>query len=115
MGPNHGRSVFPGGPPVRRFVVVEDSMRPTLQPGDGLFALRCGRLRSGQVRVFPDPTRPSRYLVKRVGRTRRATDGLMFEAMSDNAEAPGVVDSRTFGWIPAAGSYRVVWRVRRGA
>lgn len=88
-------------------------MRPTLSPGDGLLALRCGRLRVGQLRVFPDPSRSSRYLVKRVGRVRRDARGLMFEAVSDNADAPGVVDSRTFGWVPADRSYRVVWRVRQ--
>ncbi|TRW89274.1 S26 family signal peptidase [Mycolicibacterium sp. 018/SC-01/001] len=88
-------------------------MRPTLRPGDGLFAVRCGRLRSGQLRVFADPSRSSRYLVKRVGRVRRDTTGLTFEAVSDNASAPGVVDSRVFGWVPAESSYRVVWTVRR--
>nr|WP_308192981.1 S26 family signal peptidase [Mycobacterium sp. PSTR-4-N] len=113
MGLNLGRPVFPHGPPVRRFLVVEDSMRPTLQPGDGLLALRCRHMSSGQLRVFPDPSRSSRYLVKRVGRVRRDAGGLMFEAVSDNAHAPGVVDSRTFGWIAADRSYRVVWTVRR--
>ncbi|WP_167109592.1 S26 family signal peptidase [Mycobacterium sp. DL592] len=93
---------------MRRFVVVEDSMRPTLNPGDGLLALRGGRPRVGQVRVFPDPTKPTRWLVKRVGAVRGPT----FEARSDNPHAPGVVDSRQFGWVPVAGSYRVVWRVR---
>ena len=42
-------------------------------------------------------------------------DGLVFEARSDNPRAPGVVDSRQFGWVPAAGSYRVVWTARRGS
>lgn len=82
-------------------------MRPTLNPGDGLVALRIGQPRPGQLRVFPDPTRPSRWLIKRVGDVR----GGMFEARSDNPGAPGVVDSRQFGWVPAAGSYRVVWTV----
>lgn len=83
-------------------------MRPTLRPGDGLLALRCGAPHSGQLRVFRDPTLPSRWLVKRVGQVR----GPLFEARSDNPRAPGVVDSRQFGWVPAAGSYRVVWTVR---
>lgn len=94
--------------PVRRFVVVEDSMRPTLKPGDGLVAVRGRRARVGQVRVFPDPTKPSRWLVKRVAAVR----GEHFEAASDNPQAPGVVDSRQFGPVPVAGSYRVVWQVR---
>ncbi len=83
-------------------------MRPTLNPGDGLLAIRGGRVRVGQVRVFPDPTKPSRWLVKRVA----AVQGERFEAASDNPHAPGVVDSRQFGPVPAAGSYRVVWQVR---
>ncbi len=94
--------------PLRRFAVVEDSMRPALRPGDGLIALRGGEVRSGQLRVFRDPTLSSRWLVKRVGDVRGAT----FEARSDNPDAPGVVDSRQFGWVQAAGSYRVVWTVR---
>jgi len=101
--------------PVRRFVVVEDSMRPALQPGDGLIAARWPFCRAGQIRVFADPTSGSRYLVKRVGGIRRTDRGVVFEAVSDNAAAPGVVDSRRFGWVPAARSYRVVWtrRTRR--
>ncbi|WP_203471445.1 S26 family signal peptidase [Mycolicibacterium chubuense] len=87
-------------------------MRPALCPGDGLLAVRAGRPRTGQLRVFPDPTLPSRFLVKRVGAVRSSAEGVVFEAVSDNAGAPGVVDSRRFGWVPAAESYRVVFRVR---
>lgn len=86
-------------------------MRPTLRPGDGLLALRGGTLRRGQLRVFPDPTLPTRWLVKRVGDVRGTGAAAAFEARSDNPAAPGVVDSRTFGWVPAAGSYRVMLRV----
>jgi hypothetical protein len=99
--------------PLRRFAVVEDSMRPALKPGDGVLALRGGDPRRGQIRVFPDPTLPSRWLVKRVGDVRGTGRGATFEARSDNPRAPGVVDSRQFGWVPAAGSYRVVWTVKR--
>jgi len=98
--------------PLRRFAVVEDSMRPTLAPGDGLLAMRGGRPRQGQLRVFPDPTLPTRWLIKRVGGVRGTGRAMAFEAKSDNVGAPGVVDSRQFGWVPAAGSYRVVWTVR---
>ena len=87
-------------------------MRPALRPGDGVLALRGGTPRRGQLRVFPDPTLPSRWLVKRVGDVRGAGRGTQFEARSDNPQAPGVVDSRQFGWVPAAGSYHVVWTVR---
>ncbi len=99
---------------MRRFAVVEDSMRPTLEPGDGLLAVRGGRPRSGQLRVFPDPTSPTRWLIKRVGGVRGTGRGATFEARSDNPEAPGVADSRQFGWVPGAGSYRVLWTVRSG-
>jgi hypothetical protein len=99
--------------PLRRFAVVEDSMRPALRPGDGLLALRGGGPRRGQLRVFQDPTLASRWLVKRVGNVRGSGRNRTFEACSDNPDAPGVVDSRRFGWVPAAGSYRVVWTVRR--
>jgi hypothetical protein len=88
-------------------------MRPALSPGDGLLALRGGAPRRGQLRVFRDLTLPSRWLVKRVGSVRGAGRNATFEACSDNPHAPGVVDSRQFGWVPAAGSYRVVWTVRR--
>jgi hypothetical protein len=97
--------------PLRRFAVVEDSMRPALKPGDGLVGWRGGTPRRGQIRVFPDPTLPSRWLVKRVGGVRGSGRDVTFEACSDNPRAPGVVDSRRFGWVPAAGSYRVVWTV----
>lgn len=98
--------------PLRRFRVVEDSMRPTLGPGDGLLTLRGGTPRRGQLRVFRDPTLPSRWLVKRVGNVAGAGRSAMFEARSDNPDAAGVVDSRHFGWVPSADSYRVLWTVR---
>ena len=86
-------------------------MRPTLNPGDGLLGLRAGGPRRGQLRVFRDPTRPTRWLIKRVGGVRGSGRTAMFEACSDNPHALGVVDSRQFGWVPAAGSYRVIWTV----
>jgi hypothetical protein len=99
---------------LRRFVVVEDSMRPTLNPGDGLLGLRGGVPKSGQLRVFRDPRSASRFLVKRVGAVAHSDTGVTFEAVSDNAGAPGVTDSRVFGWVPATESYRVIWSVPRG-
>jgi hypothetical protein len=87
-------------------------MRPALRPGDGLLAVRGGGPRRGQLRVFRDPTLPSQWLVKRVGSVRGAGRSATFEARSDNPRAPGVIDSRQFGWVPAAGSYRVLWTVR---
>ena len=84
-------------------------MRPALGPGDGLLALRGGGPRRGQLRVFRDPRLSSRWLVKRVGDVHGSAT---FEARSDNPDAPGAVDSHEFGWVPAAGSYRVLWTVR---
>jgi hypothetical protein len=108
MGENHGLGQWP----LRRFRVVEDSMRPTLRPGDGLLSVRGGNPRPGQLRVFPDPTLSTRWLVKRVGEVRGRGRAATFEACSDNPRAPGVTDSRQFGWVPVTGSYRVVWTVR---
>lgn len=91
-------------------------MRPTLHPGDGLLALDRGAPRPGEVRVFRDPAKSSRWLVKRVGEVFHGERSVTFEARSDNPGAPHAVDSHDFGWVPAAGSYRVVWtlRARRG-
>ncbi|MCX2929402.1 S26 family signal peptidase [Mycobacterium sp. CVI_P3] len=88
-------------------------MSPTLRPGDGLLTVRGGNPRVGQIRVFPDPTLSSRWLVKRVGEVQGRGPETSFLARSDNPGAPGVVDSRHFGWVPVSGSYRVVWTVRR--
>jgi hypothetical protein len=100
------------GWPVKIFRVSEDSMRPALGPGDGLLALRGGKPRPGQLRVFRDPLLSTRWLVKRVATVRGAGRDAAFQARSDNPNAPGAVDSTEFGWVPAAGSYRVVWTVR---
>jgi hypothetical protein len=97
--------------PVRLFRVVDDSMRPTLNPGDGLVALRGGEAQHGQLRLFPDPRMSTRWLVKRVVDVYDSARGAIFEARSDNPRAPGAVDSHELGWIPVAGSYRVVWTV----
>jgi hypothetical protein len=108
MGDNHRlrRS------PMRLFTVVDDSMRPTLGPGDGLVALRGGAVRPGQLRVFSDPRRSQRWLVKRVGEVFGSGRTAIFEARSDNPGAPGAADSHEFGPVSAAGSYRVVLKVR---
>jgi hypothetical protein len=92
------------------FRVVEDSMRPALNPGDMLVVLRGGQPRKGQLRLFRDPIRSSRWLVKRVGDVYRGDHGVIFDARSDNPAAPGAVDSHDFGPISAAASYRVVWK-----
>jgi hypothetical protein len=98
--------------PLRRFKVVDESMRPALVPGDGLLAIRGGRPRRGQLRVFADPRRSTRWLVKRVGEAYGSGSGAIFEARSDNPRAPGAADSHEFGWVSCLDTYRVVWTVR---
>ena len=90
-------------------------MRPALGPGDLLFALRGGEPRRGQLRLFRDPRLSTRWLVKRVDDVYASVHGAIFEARSDNPNAPGAVDSHEFGPVPAAGSYRVVWTDRNRA
>ena len=59
------------------------------------------------------PSLANNLLVKRVGAVHGAGRDAMFQACSDNPGAPGVVDSRDFGLVGAAGTYRVIWTVRR--
>jgi hypothetical protein len=98
--------------PVLVFRVEDDSMRPALAPGDGLLALRGGRPHRGELRLFRDPRRSTRWLVKRVVDVYRADSGTIFEVCSDNTEATNAVGSDELGWISAAGSYRVIRRLR---
>lgn len=86
-------------------------MRPTLRPGEWLLALRDGREpRRDQIRVFRDPTKSTRWLVKRVGDVQPSSHGAVFEARSDNPRARYASDSHDFGPVRAEGSYRVLWR-----
>lgn len=87
-------------------------MRPRLNPGDVVLAIRGGRPRPGQVRVFRHPRMSTRWVVKTVGEVFTATTGTIFEARSENWAAVGANDSHDFGPVAAAGSYRVVWRLR---
>jgi len=71
-----------------------------------------GRVRHDQLRVFRDPRLSSRWLVKRVGEVYGSGATAIFEARSDNPRAPSAADSHEFGPVSAAGSYRVVFKVR---
>ncbi len=84
-------------------------MEPTLVDGQGLLTMPSDRARAGQVRCVEHPERPGFWLVKRVADVRR--DGTM-TVESDNRSAP-TADSRSFGPVPVAGSYRVVVRIPR--
>ncbi len=84
-------------------------MEPTLVDGQGLVAVRSGSASVGQLRCLEHPDRPGFWLVKRVSEVHG--DGTM-SVLSDNREAT-IADSRSFGAVPIAGSYRVVLRVPR--
>lgn len=84
-------------------------MRPALLPGTLLLGIRDDRPRRGQLRVFRHPHKSTLWLVKRVGEVYESDYGDVFEALSDNPAAAGAGDSRTFGPVPAAGAYRVLW------
>jgi hypothetical protein len=84
-------------------------MQPTLTAGQGLIGWRSSTARAGELRVFEHPARPGFWLVKRVSEVH--PDATM-SVLSDNHDATRA-DSRTFGPVPVAGSYRVVLRVPR--
>lgn len=83
-------------------------MFPTLTDGQGLIALSGGTPRPGQIRCLEHPDRPGFWLVKRV----ESVDGDTMTVSSDNL-AVQAVDSRQFGPVPHAGTYRVMVRVPR--
>lgn len=85
--------------PIRRFVVADRSMEPTLRAGQGLLATPLGPVRPGQLRCFE---LDGRWLVKRVAHVH--PDG----TMTVRADNPEGTDSRHFGPVPVAGSYRVL-------
>jgi nickel-type superoxide dismutase maturation protease len=85
--------------PFLRVAVAEDSMRPTLLPGDWLIARRTRRIRAGQVVLAWHPSgggHPSRDGLLLVKRAARRVDGGWWLA-SDNPLAPGATDSSRFG------------------
>jgi hypothetical protein len=82
-------------------------MEPTLVDGQGLIAVRSKSARVGQLRCLEHPDRPDFWLVKRVSAVH--ADGTM-SVLSDNRDVT-MADSRSFGPVPIAGSYRVVLRI----
>ena len=75
--------------------------------GQGLVTTPLGGARPGQIRVFEHPDRPGFWLVKRID----AVDAGSMIVRSDNPEAPGAVDSRSFGPVDVDGSYRLLFAV----
>lgn len=81
-------------------------MEPTLIDGQGLIAVPWRPARVGELRCLEHPERPGFWLVKRVSSVHDDT----MSVLSDNGEAT-LADSRSFGPVPVAGSYRVLLRV----
>lgn len=100
--------------PVCRVAVVEQSMAPSVRPGDWLLAwrgLREGRpphVRPGQLVIARLPADPEFLVIKRA--VQLLPDGWWLE--SDNP-VPGAIDSRSFGPISRGSIYaRVLLRYR---
>jgi signal peptidase I len=94
---------------IRRFVVEDRSMEPTLVGGQGLIGWRSNRARPGELRCVEHPNRPGFWLVKRVA----AVFGDDTMTIVSDDEDITRADSRSFGAVPVAGSYRVVVRIPR--
>lgn len=88
---------------MRRFIVADRSMEPTLVAGQGLIATAYGKPKAGQLRCFEHPERPGFWLVKRV----KHVHADRMDLTSDN---PVGTDFRD---VAVAGSYRVVIAVPR--
>lgn len=82
----------------RLFQVVEDSMQPTLQPGDRVLAQMrpSNALQVGEIVVARHPFQAELLLIKRV--KERFYDGGCY-LISDNAAAVAAQDSRRFGIV----------------
>jgi nickel-type superoxide dismutase maturation protease len=81
--------------PLRRFMVEDTSMRPTLQPGDRLFVFQWPRPKPGDLVVLEEPDRQLTFVVKRVASLEPNGDVIV------RADNPNVSrDSREFGPVP---------------
>jgi signal peptidase I len=99
--------------PLSRFRVEDDSMQPSLQPGDFVVVNRWAyRFRDpvrGEVVVVRDPERSDRFLVKRISERPDVTG---IKVMGDNAVRSR--DSRSFGPIARDTIVGKVWlRLRK--
>lgn len=92
--------------PIRRFIVVEDSMRPGLEPGQGVIGVRWPWARPHQRRIVVHPDNDM-LLVKRLG--HRCDDGRWWVT----ADNPLGRDSADFGPVALQPSWLVIVAVPR--
>lgn len=95
---------------IRRFRVAEDSMRPTLIPGDEVVATDSRPAGIGEVVVFPHPGRTDFWMIKRKVDPPDDIGADMAWVMSDNPVVT-TADSRTLGPVPNSNLMPVVERL----
>ena len=102
---------------MQRFQVSEDSMRPTLAPGDEFVATASRKAEVGEVVALPHPDREDFWLVKRLGAgPGERVDGHGPLApdrawvISDNP-AVAAADSSSFGPVPISSLRPMVTRL----
>jgi len=98
---------------VSRFRVEDESMQPTLEPGDYVlvnrWAYRTRAPSPGDLVVVEDPEVPTRFLIKRVSETLGARE---VRLIGDNEAVSR--DSRTFGSVALERIVGKVWlRLKR--
>ncbi|HEU5111707.1 MAG TPA: S26 family signal peptidase [Acidimicrobiia bacterium] len=102
---------------MQRFQVSEDSMRPTLAPGDEFVATASRTAEIGEVVALPHPDRQDFWLVKRLA----AGPGALVDGhgplardrawvISDNPDV-ATADSRSFGPVPVSSLQPMVTRL----
>jgi len=94
----------------RRVIVRDESMRPTLEPGDRLLVdtrtLRTRAPRVGEIVVLRDPAAPDRWLIKRVASVDASR--ALVEVRGDAADRAR--DSRQFGPVPLPSVIGIAYR-----
>lgn len=84
--------------PILKFTVQEESMLPTLKPGDNVLVWRFGRTKPGDIVVAnilnPEGLSAMGLVIKRVEKI----EGDQYFLVGDNPEKS--TDSRQFGWVP---------------
>jgi DNA-3-methyladenine glycosylase II len=95
---------------MKRFRVAEDSMRPTLSPGDEIVATDARPARVGDIVVFPHPGRDDFWMVKRRVDPPRAIGPDQAWVISDDSSVT-LADSRTLGPVPLNRLWTVVSRL----